>query len=319
MNSDQPTQEVALRGEQLPAIDAPPATLFGTSSPALIVERVSEMADALAGFIRKHHMARRLETDAAARRREERGLPAPKEYVFVEGWAFAGQMLGIAPLTREVREVRNPAGHLVGFEAVVELVRADGTVIGAAIGECSWDEERWQGRDAYALKSMAQTRAMGSAFRRSLGFIMTAAGFEATPAEEMPSDGDEDGQGRQRRASRSQAGRSGARSAARSESAPSASEDKRNGVARVDRPNSVRELYQASRYFLGYQPAQVASALEVSTTAMVAELAMEHYDGDFTHMLADVLQQAKERDGIETDWQAPEEPAAEPEPEAVAP
>jgi hypothetical protein len=33
---------------------------------------------------------------------------------------------------------------------------------------------------------MAQTRAIGKAYRNTFGFIAKAAGFEATPAEEMP-------------------------------------------------------------------------------------------------------------------------------------
>ncbi len=39
--------------------------------------------------------------------------------------------------------------------------------------------------DEYAILSMAQTRAVGKAFRNQLAWLMKAAGFEATPAEEM--------------------------------------------------------------------------------------------------------------------------------------
>lgn len=39
--------------------------------------------------------------------------------------------------------------------------------------------------DEYAINSMCQTRAIGKALRNVIGFIMQAAGFEATPAEEM--------------------------------------------------------------------------------------------------------------------------------------
>ena len=36
------------------------------------------------------------------------------------------------------------------------------------------------------MMSMAQTRALGKAYRMALGWIMKMAGYEATPAEEMP-------------------------------------------------------------------------------------------------------------------------------------
>lgn len=39
--------------------------------------------------------------------------------------------------------------------------------------------------EEYAIGSMAQTRAIGKGFKNILGFVMKAAGFEPTPAEEM--------------------------------------------------------------------------------------------------------------------------------------
>jgi len=38
---------------------------------------------------------------------------------------------------------------------------------------------------------MAQTRAIGKAYRNKIGFIMKLAGFQGTPAEEMKKVGDE--------------------------------------------------------------------------------------------------------------------------------
>lgn len=164
-------------------------TVFGTDDPAAIVEMVESKAKALGDFIRAHGMSKRLESDRARQRREREGREAPREYVMIEGWSFLGQMLGIAPVTREVREVRDPESNaLLGFEARVELVRPDGSVVGGAVGECSWAEERWANREPYAVKSMAQTRAVGKAYRLAYGFVMAAAGFDATPMEEMPHD-----------------------------------------------------------------------------------------------------------------------------------
>ena len=60
-------------------------------------------------------------------------------------------------------------------------------MIGAAEAECLYAEANWKGRDDYALRSMAQTRATSKALRQPLGFVISLAGFDPTPAEEMPS------------------------------------------------------------------------------------------------------------------------------------
>jgi hypothetical protein len=48
------------------------------------------------------------------------------------------------------------------------------------------DEPTWAKRPGYARRSMAVTRATGKAFRLGFSWIMTLAGYEVTPAEEMP-------------------------------------------------------------------------------------------------------------------------------------
>jgi hypothetical protein len=50
---------------------------------------------------------------------------------------------------------------------------------------CSNKEGNKRQWDEYAILSMAQTRATGKAFRNLISWLMKAAGFEATPAEEM--------------------------------------------------------------------------------------------------------------------------------------
>jgi hypothetical protein len=102
-----------------------------------------------------------------------------REYVRVEGWAMLGSLLGVYPVTIWTRKLEN------GWEARVEALTRSGEVVGAAEAECLYDEANWKGRDDYALRSMAQTRAQSKALRGPLGFIVTLAGFEATPAEEM--------------------------------------------------------------------------------------------------------------------------------------
>lgn len=96
-----------------------------------------------------------------------------------------GTMLGVFPVVEWTRPVQD------GWEARVEARTLAGQVVGAAEAECLRSEKQWKSRDDYALRSMAQTRAVSKALRGPLGFVVTLAGFEATPAEEMPQNASE--------------------------------------------------------------------------------------------------------------------------------
>lgn len=104
-----------------------------------------------------------------------------KKHVWVEGWTTLGAILGVVPLEDYCR----PTPDGFGFEAKVNLVRTtDGAIIGSASAQCTTEETKWTGRDSYAVRSMAITRATGKAFRLSFAWIMKLAGYEALPAEE---------------------------------------------------------------------------------------------------------------------------------------
>ena len=114
------------------------------------------------------------------------------EYVLVEGWEVLGTFLGIVPVTTIIREVTNTKGRVVGYVARATLYQnpiiendeiVGGTVIARA--EAQADKSGFQ-NDLFAIASMAQTRALGKAYRMGLSWIMKMAGFEGTPAEEMP-------------------------------------------------------------------------------------------------------------------------------------
>ena len=62
---------------------------------------------------------------------------------------------------------------------------ATGQVVGNGTAICSNLEMTKQGFDEYAVSSMVQTRAIAKAYRNLIGYVMTAAGFESTPADEM--------------------------------------------------------------------------------------------------------------------------------------
>ena len=114
------------------------------------------------------------------------------EYVTVEGWEVLGTFLGIVPVTTIIKEVKNKQERTVGYVARATLYQnpiiendeiVGGTVIARA--EAQADRSGFQ-KDLFAIASMAQTRALGKAYRMGLSWIMKMAGFEGTPAEEMP-------------------------------------------------------------------------------------------------------------------------------------
>lgn len=145
-------------------------TLFHTDDPVEVIARASATATALAGVIKKQKLAT---------------VISGREHVRVEGWTLLGSMLGVFPVVVWTKPVERD-GAQIGWEARVEARTRDGAVVGAAEAECLATEKTWGGRDDYARKSMAQTRATSKAMRGPLGFVMTLAGFDATPAEEMP-------------------------------------------------------------------------------------------------------------------------------------
>jgi hypothetical protein len=140
-----------------------------SKGPEQLVERATAVAKVLAGVID----SRKLYKDIQG-----------KKYVMVEGWSTLGGMIGVLP--REVSILRHDDG---GYEAVVELIRtSDGAVIGRASALCGMDEKKWASGAEYARRSMAVTRATGKAYRLGFSWIIKLAGYEATPAEEIPQD-----------------------------------------------------------------------------------------------------------------------------------
>ena len=114
------------------------------------------------------------------------------EYVMVEGWEVLGTFLGIAPVTKTIAEIKNDKGRIVGYRARATLYQnaivqndeiVGGTIIARAEAQANRDGFQ---KDLFAIESMAQTRALGKAYRMGLSWIMKMAGFEGTFAEDMP-------------------------------------------------------------------------------------------------------------------------------------
>jgi hypothetical protein len=119
-----------------------------------------------------------------------------KRYVSVEGWQAIAVAHGCAAGARNVERVEG------GVRAIGEVRRMqDGTVIATAEGFVGEDEPTWFGgqsrgktlpkRADYAIRAMAQTRAISRACRSAFAHVvvMMNAGLATTPAEEVPFEG----------------------------------------------------------------------------------------------------------------------------------
>jgi hypothetical protein len=189
MTDDIQGEAVEVGSEIIPAPS--PQTLFRTDDPVRVLEEAQRVAEALKPVLVARKMTQQI---------------GDKEHVRVEGWQTLGAMLGVVPVvvwSRPIPDTQRSYSREEGYgdkrrtvngkgsdwEARVEARTLDERVIGAAEAMCTRDEYRWSNADDYAVRSMAQTRATSKALSGPLRFVVTLAGYEATPAEEMPADG----------------------------------------------------------------------------------------------------------------------------------
>jgi hypothetical protein len=177
------SEEIAVV-EQVDDADYTPVvhgTLFGTDDPVAVIDRATDVANALMGAVRRH----------------DEGKPANKrlvsvisgrEFPKVECWVMLGTMLGVFPVLEGEPE-RIEIDGVSGWKATVAAMTRDGAVVGRASALCMRSESSWRNRDEYAIASMAQTRATSKALSQPLRFVMILAGFEGTPEAEMPPPG----------------------------------------------------------------------------------------------------------------------------------
>lgn len=118
-----------------------------------------------------------------------------RKYVQVEGWQSIAAAYGCIASATNVERVEG------GVRAIGELRRAsDGALLGTAEGFVGEDEPTWYGgevrgkvlpkRPEYAIRAMAQTRAISRVCRTAFAFVVVLIDnkLATTPAEEMNSD-----------------------------------------------------------------------------------------------------------------------------------
>lgn len=128
-----------------------------------------------------------------------------RRYVRVEGWMSLATAHGCMLSARDVEEVNG------GVRAIGEVRRmVDGALLATAEGFVGADEPTWFGgeintkygkktlpkRADYAIRGMAQTRALSRAGRAAFSHvvILMDAGLSTTPAEEVPTGGFDNGE-----------------------------------------------------------------------------------------------------------------------------
>jgi hypothetical protein len=130
-----------------------------------------------------------------------------KQYVRVEGWQSIATAYGCVAGARDVQRVTG------GVSAIGELRKiSDGTLVGTAEGFVGEDEAVWFGgerevrdktnpsgwtkrtmppRPMYAIRAMAQTRAISRVCRSAFAHVIVLidSNLSTTPAEEVPAEG----------------------------------------------------------------------------------------------------------------------------------
>jgi hypothetical protein len=152
----------------------------------VVVERATAVSRALMDVVRSQKLSVQIWANGKS-----------NEYLLIEAWTMLGSMVGLFPRVVWTKPLEVD-GKRAGWEARVEVVTRDGSVVGAAESMCTRDEStkkrdgavlhRWADADEHAVRSMAQTRATSKALATCLRFVAVLAGFAGTPAEEMPRD-----------------------------------------------------------------------------------------------------------------------------------
>lgn len=154
MNKDNKTKAVAVKGS------------YDIVKP----DQMVKMANVLKTYVIKNKLYSTIST---------------KNYVQVEGWQFAGSLMGLFPIVTEVKDLSEKQGEIKWMASVEIKNIKTGETVSRGFAICSKAESKKKSFDEYAILSMAQTRATGKAYRNLIGWVMKLAGYEGTPSEEM--------------------------------------------------------------------------------------------------------------------------------------
>jgi hypothetical protein len=109
-----------------------------------------------------------------------------RQYLTVEAWQVIGRAYGLS--WRVVKTEELPES---GWMAHCVVAAPDGRIIAEGDAEAGTiGDNPWATRPRYQQRSMAQTRAVSKALRSALSWVVVLAGYQPTPADEMPREDD---------------------------------------------------------------------------------------------------------------------------------
>lgn len=139
-----------------------------------IIQKASYSASRLMDIVEKCNMSKNI---------------SGKKYLEVEGWQMIAEFVNVRHPVEWVRPWKDDDGKLIGYEARVSLINADGVQIGAGESSCGFDAFPCRGKQGSeqhkAAKSAAQTWATSRAIRNQFSYVAKMAGYEPMPAEEL--------------------------------------------------------------------------------------------------------------------------------------
>lgn len=150
----------------------PGQALVATSDdPSAMVVVATRLADALKDIVERQRLYATI---------------SGKKYPEVEAWMTIGRLDNVVAREASLPQKMDDGGWV----AEVVLVRlSDGMEVGRASSICgSKGDSPWDSRSDLNKRSMAVTRATSRAFRQQYSWVMALAGYQATPADEMPRD-----------------------------------------------------------------------------------------------------------------------------------
>ena len=123
-----------------------------------------------------------------------------RKFVRVEGWESIAIAHGCFAGAENAERVYDDQGNHIGYKAKGVLRNAHGDIIATGEGFVGFDEHdrkgnpTWKGRDEYAGRAMAQTRAISRTCRGVFAHVIVLidSGLSTTPAEEVPDGGFDD-------------------------------------------------------------------------------------------------------------------------------
>ena len=155
---------VAQEREHLATTADVPSVLFGTTDPAEVVARATEVASVLADVVKRQDLVTKI---------------GRSEHLNIEAWTLLGSMLGVYANVDRSEPIPG------GWQAHAITRYRGHTALTEADGMCTTDEDNWRKAEPHAIRSMAQTRACSKALSLALRWVVSLAGYSGTPAEEM--------------------------------------------------------------------------------------------------------------------------------------